>query len=113
MFSFSPSQASAATTIFSDSFGANNLGTDSDNINWGSWSNGGNSGDDAELRVSSSGNDSASPNGGRHAVIFGEDGYICITIDTTGYENVKLSYNWRGDSDANSNDYGLVEYNNR
>ncbi len=101
----------SAATIFSDDFGANGLGTDGDDISWGTWDNGGNnSGDDAELRVSSSGNDSASPNGGRHAVIFGEEGYICVTINTTGYQNVKLSYNWRGDNDAEGSDDGLVEY---
>ncbi len=106
---FSMNVAKAAT-IFSDDFGANGLGTDTDEISWGSWSNGGNSGDDAEIRVSSSGNDSVSPDGGRHAVILGEGGYICITVTTTGYENVKLAYHWRGDNDAESSDDGLVEY---
>ncbi len=101
----------APVTIFSESFGDNNLGNDMDPISWNSWSDGGNSGDDAEIRVGSNGNnnDSVSPNGGRFAMALGQDGYFCKTIDTTGYNNVNLSYYWRGDSNANNNDFGLVQ----
>jgi len=103
-------KAISPTTIFSDNFGANGLGTDYDEINWNSWSNGGNSGDDAEIRVSGGGNDSASPDGERFVVVLGEDGYICRVINASGYNNLKLSYYWRGDSDAENDDDGIVEY---
>lgn len=94
-----------AATILSESFGTGSTGSIS------GWTDGGISGDDSEARASSSGNDSASPDGGRFAVIFGDSGYICKSISTVGYTNVQLSYNWRGDSDAgSSSDDGIVEF---
>lgn len=90
--------AGAPVTIFSENFGTGN-GTST--LPSG-WSEGGNGGDDAELRNFSNGNDSASLNGGRFAVALGDGGYLCHTVNTTGYNNVNLSYYWRGDSDSNS-----------
>ena len=99
----------SADTLFSDSFGTGS--TDGTFNEAPSWTEGGNFGDDAEKRAAGSGNDSASPNGGRFAVMFGDDGYICTTVDATDYENIVLSYYWRGDSDAsNSSDDGKVEW---
>lgn len=96
----------AMTTIFSEDFG--NGGTDS-SMGAG-WSDGGNFGADAERRASGSGNDTASPNGGRFAVMFGDSGWICRSVTATGYSNVSLSYYWRGDGDANSSsDNAYVE----
>ncbi len=101
-----PGITSASTTILSDGFG-----TGSTSTTVSGWSEGGNAGDDAEVRAASSGNDSASPDGGRFAVMLGSSGYICRTITTTGYSNVKLSYYWRGDSDSGSaSDNALVEF---
>lgn len=97
----------SAATILSESFGT---GSTNSGVSGIGWSEGGNSGDDAELRASGSGNDSASPNGGRFAVMFGEDGYICRTIDASDYENLTMSYHWRGDSDAENDDDGILEY---
>jgi len=103
------SAVTPVTTIFSDNFGTGS--TDGTFDESPVWSEGGNSGDDAEKRANSSGNDSASPNGDRFAIMFGDDGYICKTIDTTGYNSVQLSYYWRGDSDASSaSDNALVEF---
>lgn len=94
------------TTVFSEDFGT---GATSGTIG-NNWIDGGNSGSDAEKRAPGSGNDSASPNGGRFVVIFGDSGWICRTIDASGYSNVQLSYYWRGDSDSNgSSDDGIVE----
>lgn len=88
----------APVTIFSENFGTGN----STSTLPSGWSEGGNSGDDAELRSPSNGTDSVSPNGGRFAVALGDGGYLCRTINTTGYNNVNLSYYWRGDEDSGS-----------
>lgn len=95
-----------AASLLSDGFGSGS--TDGSFGESPAWTEGG---DGAEKRASSSGNDSASPDGGRFAVMFGEDGYICRSVDAIGYENLQLSYYWRGDSDAgSSSDDGLVQY---
>ena len=92
-----------AATILSDSFGT---GSTSSTVS--GWTEGV---DGAEVRASGSGNDSVSPNGGRFAIIFGTDGYICRTVTTTGYNSVQLSYYWRGDDDSgDSSDDGIVEF---
>lgn len=95
-----------STTVFYENFGTG--GTDGTLGN--GWSDGGLMGNDSEKRASGSGNDSASPDGGRFGVIFGPSGWICRTIDTTGYTSAQLSYFWRGDGDSNSgSDDGVVE----
>lgn len=57
-----------------------------------------------------SGNDTESPDGGRFALLAGNNGYICREVDATGYENLSLKYYWRGDSDANDDETGSVHY---
>ncbi|MEK7542595.1 MAG: VWA domain-containing protein [Patescibacteria group bacterium] len=66
---------------------------------------------------SGSGENSASPNGGRFVRIAddssdadSEDGWICREIDATGYDSLELSYYWRGDSNGEGSEQGLVEY---
>jgi len=60
-----------------------------------------------------SGNDSVSPDGGRFAKIY-RDEWICTEVDAEGYDDLELSYYWRGDSDSEgsgeSEDDGIVEY---
>lgn len=104
-----PITYAASTTIFSDGFGT---GSTDDTFNESpAWTDGGNFGTDAEKYASNNGNDnnSVSPDGGRFAKILAQDGYICRTINTSGYNNVKLSYYWRGDHDAENSDRGIVE----
>lgn len=98
---------SFGATIFSENFGTGSTVSDiSDN----GWSDGGNSGTDAEKRAIGSGDNTASPDGGRFAAMLGDSGYICRTVNATGYTSVGVSYYWRGDSDAGSaSDNGLVE----
>lgn len=60
-------------------------------------------------RAAGEGNDSASPEGQRFGKI-GEDEWICRTIDATGYKDLLISYFWRGDSDAEGSDRGIIEY---
>ncbi len=64
-----------------------------------------------------SGEDTVSPDGGRFVKIAedqnpndGVDGWICRQVDTTGYENLELSYYWRGDADAGGPERGRVQY---
>ena len=103
---FTPVAMAAPTALFFDGFGTGS--TDPTFNEAPVWTEGSNSGNDAEKRASGSGNDSTSPNGSRFAVIFGKDGYICTAVDTTGYDSIELSYYWRGDNDAES-DSGIVE----
>ncbi|HYC83321.1 MAG TPA: Ig-like domain-containing protein, partial [Candidatus Paceibacterota bacterium] len=57
-----------------------------------------------------SGEETASPDGGRFAKIYGEE-WICKEISAIGFTNLKLSYFWRGDSNSNSaSDRGVLEY---
>lgn len=56
-----------------------------------------------------SGNNSASPDGGRFALI-GDNEWICQAVNTTGLTNLQLKYYWRGDPDAEDGDSGFVEY---
>lgn len=101
-------QVAYASVIFSEDFGTGSTNSGMSSLGW---SEGGNGGDDAEMRSSGSGNDTASPDGGRFGVMLGESGYICRTINTTGYTDVNLSYYWRGDDDADSvSDNALVEF---
>src|SRR3989344_3086539 len=55
------------------------------------------------------GDDTASPDGGRFALI-GNTGYICRPVNATGLQNLVLQYYWRGDNDAEVPDAGLVQY---
>jgi len=94
-----------APVPFSDSFGTVNS---SSVTNWDEQ-------DPAEI-TSGSGEDSSRP--GSPTTKFakigqssgGTDGWIRRTINATGFQSLQLKYYWRGDSDAESNDLGIVEY---
>jgi hypothetical protein len=55
------------------------------------------------------GDNTASPDGGRFALI-GNNGYICRSINATGLQNLQIGYYWRGDSNADAADFGQVSY---
>lgn len=96
-----------ADTILSDGFGSGSSQNDIAN-----WNEEGNDNDSTTLAKSpdASGQDSASPDGGRFAKI-GEDEWICRQVDSSGFYNLTLKYYWRGDDDTENNeDYGYVEY---
>lgn len=96
-------------------------GTDASGSDWkniSDWEEKGSENDSSTLgKNPSSGDDSASPDGGRFAKIGryndGNDGngWICQEIDAEGYASLVLKYYWRGDSDAeNNSDIGRIEY---
>ncbi len=62
-----------------------------------------------EPAVIHSGSGENAPIDGKYAKI-GEDGFICRAFSAVGLNNLALSYFWNGDEDAESNDYGRVEY---
>jgi hypothetical protein len=114
--------AHADTTLLSESFG---VGSSSADIpDWEEEGGDADGGVDVPLdgqigtfaKAATSGNNSASPSGGRFAMIgndepFGSDGeWICRKVDATGYEALVLGYHWRGDIDAEPHDEGRVEY---
>lgn len=97
-------------TLFSDDFGA---GANSAEIpSWEKHEAG------TILKApAASGEDTASPDGGRFVRIAEdssdegtEDGWICRPIDAAGYHSLNLSYYWRGDEDTEGGETGLVEY---
>ncbi len=75
------------------------------------WDEEGTDSDSSTLaQAAGSGNDSASPDAGAFAKI-AQGEWICREINAANREGLKLSYYWRGDSDAGSNaDDGIVEY---
>ena len=99
--------AAKSSTIFSDNFGTG--GTVSDVPNWDE-ANGSGNGNNTEARAAGSGDDSASPDGDRFALVDGNGGWICRALNTSGYTLSQLSYYWRGDADAEDNENGVVEY---
>jgi hypothetical protein len=100
-----PVAHAAPVTIFSDDFGA---GSNVNDIP--GWAESGIESNSSSLEVNpTSGDNSASPDGGRFARMDGGE-WICTSIDATGYENLTLSYYWRGDGDAEDNESGIVEY---
>ncbi len=94
------------TTLLDDNFGTGSAVRDIPN-----WDEEGSDGDGTTFaeEPSVSGENSASPAGGRFAKI-GEDEWICREINATGYNNLNLSYYWRGDDDAENDDRGILEY---
>lgn len=99
-----------ASTIMSDTFGT---GSSSDNIS--SWEEEGDD-DDSSTRAQSadnSGDEMYSPadgnDDGRFAKI-GEDEWICREVNASGHSSMVLKYYWRGDGDAENDDFGIVEY---
>ena len=67
-------------------------------------------GSGTQVLAPGSGNDSASPSGGRFAFIDGNGGWICRSLSAGGLGSPQLSYQWRGDANAESGDNGIVEY---
>ena len=94
-----------ASGLFEDGFGNGNTDTTFDETPV--WTEGG---EGAEKRNPAGKEESSSPDGDRMAAMLGPDGYICISINATGYENLDLSYYWRGDDQAIGGDEGIVEY---
>ncbi len=104
-FVFSTSKVNAidstASLPFSDSFGS------SDVNNVTSWDD--NDGNDSATRIV--GNSSArSGSVTTGHVRMGINGWVCRTVNATGYENLSLTYYWNGDNDADNPDDGFVEY---
>ncbi|MBP9839607.1 MAG: VWA domain-containing protein [Candidatus Pacebacteria bacterium] len=97
--------ADAWTTLFYDNFGTG--GTDSTFDESPLWKEGGAGAEKKEIGID---NNTASPNGGRFANMIGSNGYICIEINSSEYKSLTLSYYWRGDTDAEASDSGIVEY---
>lgn len=56
-----------------------------------------------------SGEDAASPDGGRFAKI-GNGEWICREVDASGFNTLAIKYYWKGDVDAEDNESGFVEY---
>lgn len=94
---FLPVPANAATTIFSDSFGSSDLNDATVN----GWTDSDGSGE--KVRISTSSSRPGSPTTGHVRLREGES--IFRTVDTSGYQNISISYYWRGDSDASNSDY--------
>lgn len=98
--------AAVPTSIFTDSFGTGSTLNDIP-----AWEEEGSEGDAATQALSAgSGDDSISPNGGRFARI-GQDEWICRQASATNLSSLLLSFYFRGDSDAESSDMMIVEYN--
>ena len=97
--------AAGPTILLSDDFGTGS--SINDIPDWDE--EGSDSSGTTNAQAAGSGNDSASPDGGRFAKIR-EDEWICQEIDAEGYDSLWLSYYWRGDSDAEGSDVGVVEY---
>ena len=64
---------------------------------------------DAQAREPGSGDDTASPEGGRFAAIGGDE-WICRSVAASGFNTLVLAYYWRGDSDAEAGETGVVEH---
>lgn len=101
---------SASAVVFSEGFGTSNSNSDAVGSGWSE--NGSNSSSDGTIAKAPTGstNDTASPVGGRFALIEGNGGYICRTFNTSGVAGAELSYYWRGDTDAENNENAVIEY---
>ncbi len=105
-----PESTFAATVLPLESFGTGS--TANDIPNWDEDGSDDNSTRQVAQEAAVSGEDTASPNGGRFAKIGragSNDGWICRTINATGFFDLQMSYFWRGDNDAESSDDGIVE----
>lgn len=98
-------EGEGAAGLFEDGFGNGPTDTsfDEDPV----WTEGG---EGAEKRNPAGQEESSSPGGDRFAAMEGPDGFICISINAVGFENLSLSYYWRGDDDSLPGDEGIVEY---
>ncbi len=96
---------STSPPLLDDNFGTGSSANDIPN-----WEEEGNDNNaDAEARAAGSGDDSASPDGGRFAAIGGDE-WICRSISAVGFRTLILTYYWRGDADAEDNETGGVEH---
>jgi predicted ribosomally synthesized peptide with SipW-like signal peptide len=96
---------SGPQNLLSDSFGTGSSANDIPN-----WDEeGADSDSTTNAQAAGSGQESASANGDRFARI-GQDEWICSPVTTTGNHGLLLSYFWRGDDDAEPDDFGYVEY---
>lgn len=107
-------EAATSITIVNGDFGD---GNDENDIT--GWQEKGNEADASTFaKKPTTGNESISPNGGRFARIgkFNNDqgsdldGSICQEINTEGFTDLVLSYEWRGDADGDTSDKGAIEY---
>lgn len=53
---------------------------------------------------------SVSPDGGRFGLLSGNNGFLCRSVDATGFENMVLDYYWRGDTQASDGETGSVHF---
>ncbi len=90
--------------ILTDNFGTG--ASVNDIPNWEEEGNDNNA--DAQAREPGSGDDTASPDGGRFAAMGGEE-WICRQVTATGFSALALTYYWRGDSDAEGGETGVAE----
>lgn len=104
-----PNVALAATSIFTESFGTGN--SSNDVPGWKESEHPNDNDDDVIARKGeSSGSDMKSPNDGRFLRIKGDDNHwACKKITTMGYQALVLKYYWRGEGEAENDDYGKVE----
>lgn len=58
----------------------------------------------------STGDNTASPDGGRFGILSGNNGFICRQVSATGLQSLQLKYYWRGDSAASDGETGSVRY---
>lgn len=56
------------------------------------------------------GDNTASPDGGRFGLLSGNNGFLCRQVNATGLTNLVLKYYWRGDSGADAGETGSVKY---
>lgn len=56
------------------------------------------------------GDNTASPDGGRFAMLSGNNGFICRSVNAAGLDTLVLKYYWRGDGDADAGETGSVKY---
>ncbi|MDP3727104.1 MAG: hypothetical protein Q8R35_00515 [bacterium] len=92
-------------TIVEDNFGTGSSVNDIPN-----WEEeGSDSGSGTLAQAAGSGDDSISPDGGRFALI-ADDEWICRSINAAGFNTLVLGYHWRGDSDAEDGETGIIEH---
>lgn len=89
---------SSSTPLLSDSFGTIASSTIP---NWSEQN-------PAEVTILTNDSEATGATGGYLRI--GNGGWVKRAINATGYSNLKLSYVWRGDSQAESSDSGYIDY---
>lgn len=92
-------------TLLADGFGTGS--SENDIPNWEE--EGSDNSADAQARAAGSGDDGASPDGGRFAAIGGGE-WICRSVNASGFNTLVLAYYWRGDPDAEDGETGIAEH---